>query len=153
MLRDPIAIFFPWKSIWRVKAPRRVSFFVWTAAHGRILTCDNLMKRGFVMAGWCCMCKCSGESVDHLLLHCEVVREVWNFLLRYFGVSWVFPATVSDLLFGWHNCWGKQSSLIWNLVAHCIMWTIWWERNCRIFEDKEHSVDRIIERVMGSLYD
>jgi hypothetical protein len=121
VLRNPTAFAFPWKSIWRVKAPRRVSFFVWTAAWGRILTCDNLMKRGFVMAGWCCMCKHSGESVDHLLLHCEVVREVWNFFLQSFGVSWVFPESVSDLLFGWHNCWGKQSSRIWNLAptAYC----------------------------------
>uniref|UniRef100_A0A2N9F7K2 Reverse transcriptase zinc-binding domain-containing protein n=1 Tax=Fagus sylvatica TaxID=28930 RepID=A0A2N9F7K2_FAGSY len=47
---------FPWKAIWRVKAPRRVSFFVWSAAWGKILTCDNLMRRGYSMAGWCCMC-------------------------------------------------------------------------------------------------
>ena len=99
------------------------------------------------------MCKGSGESVDHLLLHCEVVREVWNFILRSFGVSWVFPATVSELLFGWHNWWGKQSLFVWNLVPHCIMWTIWHARNGRTFEDMEHSVGKIIERVMGSLYD
>ena len=41
---------FPWKA----KAPRRVSFFVWSAAWGKILTCDNLMRRGYSMAGWCC---------------------------------------------------------------------------------------------------
>ena len=28
-----------------VKAPKRVSFFLWTAAWGRILTIDNLVKR------------------------------------------------------------------------------------------------------------
>ena len=38
---------FPWKGIWKVKAPRRVSFFVWTAAWDRILTGDNLWLRGF----------------------------------------------------------------------------------------------------------
>ena len=48
---------FPWKIIWGVKAPRRISFFLWTAACGKILTCDNLMKRGHVLAAWCCMCK------------------------------------------------------------------------------------------------
>ena len=25
---------FPWKGIWKVKVPRRVAFFMWTAAHG-----------------------------------------------------------------------------------------------------------------------
>ena len=29
-LRGPLPIIFPWKGIWKVKAPRRVSFFVWT---------------------------------------------------------------------------------------------------------------------------
>ena len=37
---------FPRKGILCVKAPWRVSFFVWTAAWGKLLTCDNLMKRG-----------------------------------------------------------------------------------------------------------
>jgi len=40
---------FPWKSIWRVKAPARVAFFVWTAAFGKILTHDNLRKRNVVV--------------------------------------------------------------------------------------------------------
>jgi hypothetical protein len=63
---------FPWKGIWRVKAPKRVAFFVWTAALGKILTHDNLRRRGIVVVEWCVMCKKHGESVDHLLLHCDV---------------------------------------------------------------------------------
>ena len=38
---------FLWKDIWKVKAPRRVSFFVWTAAWDRILTGDILRLKGF----------------------------------------------------------------------------------------------------------
>ena len=34
---------FPWKSVWRSKAPRRVCFFVWSVAWNKILTYDNLM--------------------------------------------------------------------------------------------------------------
>ena len=33
-LRASSSITFPWKSIWGVKAPCRVSFFVWTTAWG-----------------------------------------------------------------------------------------------------------------------
>ena len=58
------------------------------------------------MAGWCCMCKCSGETVDHLLLHCFVAAEVWSFVFCSFWVSWVFPGRVVDLLFGWRNWFG-----------------------------------------------
>ena len=40
-LRSPLPIIFPWKGVWKVKASRRVSFFVWTVVWDRILTGDN----------------------------------------------------------------------------------------------------------------
>ena len=144
---------FPWKSIWWVKAPQRVAFFLWTAAWGQILTCDNLIKHGYVMVGWCCICKGAWETVDDLFLHCGVIREVWSFVFRSFGVDWVFPDRIMDLLFGWWNWFGKNSSGIWNLVPPCLMWTIWWERNGRTFENVESPVGKIIETFFGSLFD
>ena len=44
-LRNPLPIIFPWKGVWKVKTPRCVSFFVWTAVWDRILTGDNLRGR------------------------------------------------------------------------------------------------------------
>jgi hypothetical protein len=89
---------FPWKSIWRVKAPSRVAFFVWTADLRKILTFDNLRKRDMVVVEWCCICNKSGEFIDHLLIHCEVARELWSSILNLFGVNWVIPRRMSDLL-------------------------------------------------------
>jgi hypothetical protein len=144
---------FPWKSIWGVKAPRHISFFVWTAARGKILTCDNLMRRGHVLAGWCCMCKSHWEIGDHLLLHCEIASALWFFVFQTFGIHWVIPAKVIDLLFGWHNWFGKHFSGVLNLVSLCLMWTLWQERNRRIFEDLEKSLIHIKEQFSGLLYD
>ena len=41
---------------------------MWTAAHGQILTLDNLMLRGRPLANCCYLCCCNAESVDHLIL-------------------------------------------------------------------------------------
>ena len=71
-LRDSSTVVFPWKSIWRTKAPRRACFFLWMAAWNKILTCDNLNKRGYTLTSWCCMCCSSGETVDHLLINCPM---------------------------------------------------------------------------------
>ena len=68
-LRSPLPIIFPWKGVWKVKAPRRVSFFVWIAVWDRIFTSDNLRDRGLVLVDWCIMCRSNGETTDHLLLH------------------------------------------------------------------------------------
>ena len=133
--RDSPHVVFPWRSIWRTKAPRRVRFFVWSAAWNKILTCDNLAKRGYTLVSWCCMCCCNGETVDHLLIHCSVASALWSWILGVFGVPWVLPQTVAALLFSWWNGLGCHSSDVWNLVPLCLMWIVWKEHNSRTFED------------------
>jgi hypothetical protein len=108
---------FPWKGIWRVKALKRVSFFVWTVALGKILTHDNLRRRGIAVIEWCVLCKKHGESVDHLLLHCDVARVVWSSFYSLFGVEWVMPSSVLDLLSGWGTLLGRGPVFrIWKQV-------------------------------------
>uniref|UniRef100_A0A2N9E7V6 Reverse transcriptase domain-containing protein n=1 Tax=Fagus sylvatica TaxID=28930 RepID=A0A2N9E7V6_FAGSY len=125
---------FPWKSIWKAKVPPRVAFFVWTAALGKILTADNLRRRGMIVVSWCCMCKADGESVDHLLLHCPYAKELWDMIFGLFGLQWVMPKRVIDLFSCWYGSVGRHS-VIWKAIPHCIMWCLWRERNARIFED------------------
>jgi hypothetical protein len=78
---------------------------------------------------------------------------LWYFVFQNFGIHWVIPATVIDLLFGWHNWFGKQYSGFWNLVPLCLMWSLWQERNHRIFEDLEKSLTHLKEQFLGLLYD
>jgi ABC-type long-subunit fatty acid transport system fused permease/ATPase subunit len=111
------------------------------------------MKRGYVMANYCCMCKAAEETVDHLLLHCGVAREIWSFVFRSFGIDGVLLNSFTELLFGWWNWFGKSSSSVWNLIPSCLIWTIWRERNSRTFENIEVSVGKIIEIFFRSLYD
>uniref|UniRef100_A0A2N9G0Y7 Uncharacterized protein n=1 Tax=Fagus sylvatica TaxID=28930 RepID=A0A2N9G0Y7_FAGSY len=75
------AFTFPWNAVWRVKAPKWVVFFVWITALGKILTCDNLMRRGYTMAGWCCMCRSGWETGEHLLIHCTLASDLWYAVL------------------------------------------------------------------------
>lgn len=63
----------------KVKVPPRVSFFVWIAAQGKILTINNLRSTVFVL--W------SGVVCANLM--------------SLFGLSWVIPARVMDLLVSW----------------------------------------------------
>jgi hypothetical protein len=100
-----------------------------------------------------CMCRCSGETVAHLLLYCDVSYVLWSKSLGVFGVQWVIPTTVADLLFGWWNWLGKDSSNIWNVVPLCLMWTLWWEQNRRTFEDKERSIDELASNFFRMLLD
>ena len=134
-------ISFPWKMVWQSKVPPRVAFFSWTAALGKILTIDNLWKRHLVVLEWCFMCKRCGESVDHLLLHCPIAIEMWSMIFCLFGVCWVMPQRVVDLLDCWCCNFKRHCNIvIWRFVPHCLMWCISQERNSRSFEGRKQSI-------------
>jgi hypothetical protein len=143
---------FPWKSVWRTKSPPRAAFFVWSVALGKILTLDNLRKRQVVVINRCFICKKDGESIDHLLLHCEVAYALWCNILSRLGLSWVMPRSVLDLCACWCASGRTRSAVVWKMVPICIFWSIWRERNNRCFEDLESSLEEILASLLYSLY-
>ena len=75
--------------------------FIWMETLGKILTCDNLIKRAFLslikfcyllkkkMVGvvfYTCMCWYGGEIVNHRWIHCTVACDLWSFVFRLFGI-------------------------------------------------------------------
>ena len=116
-----------------------LSLFGWLAALGKILTIDNLRKKNMVLINKCGMCKRNEESIDHLLLHCEGARVLWNAFFSCFGLAWSMPRGVVNLL----QCWwlgGRSCSVVvWKMVPHCIMWCLWSEWNKRYFDDSKSS--------------
>ncbi|RVW82544.1 hypothetical protein CK203_047064 [Vitis vinifera] len=64
---------FPSRSIWVTRVPTKVCFFAWEATWGRVLTLDRL-QRGLQLPNRCFLCGCEEESVNHILIHCTVVR-------------------------------------------------------------------------------
>ena len=115
-------VVFPWKCIWRPRVPPRVTIFIWTAALGKILTLDNLQRRNIILVNWCCFCREDGETIDHLFLHCRVARELWDNVLSLFGMDWVMPRRVVDLLACWQGKLGKNQNIeIWKAIPHCLI--------------------------------
>ena len=81
------------------------------------------------------MCKRAGENTNYLLLHCPLARELWSMVSTFFGVFWVMPKDVVELLASWPGKFSKhRNGVIWNMVPHCLIWSIWRETNTQIFE-------------------
>jgi hypothetical protein len=98
---------------------------------------------------WCSKCKRSGESIDHLHLHCDVVHALWSVLFSLFDVKWVMNGRVIDLLACWKGQRTNKMVLeVWRMDHLCLMWTIWKERNVRCFEDKELTMAKISNRFL-----
>ena len=142
----------PWRVVWLTGITPKVSFFVWTAALNRILTIDNLMRRGWVMVNRCCMCGLAEETVDHLLLHCIAAYQLWSLVYSIFGIVWVQPGSVASVLWSWAGGRvGKRRRKAWLFVPHCLMWLIWLERNRRTFQDTTVLVSQLKSRFVSIL--
>ena len=152
MLAAP-SVSFPWKSIWCVKVPKRVAFFLWIAARGGVLTIDNLVKKKLPLVNWCCLCRGKEEIVDHLLIHRKYAHTLWSEILLWFGVQWVMLKSVVSLLSAWWNWLGSHTSKVWNMVPACLMWLIWKEHNACTFEDTKRLVDCVKSLLLRTLFE
>ena len=105
------------------------------------------------MVDWCSMCKRSGESIDHLLLHCDMARTLWSVLFSIFDVKWVMNGRVIDLFACWKGQRGNKLVIeVWRMAPLCLMWTIWRERNAQCFEDKETTMAKISNRFLNLFF-
>jgi hypothetical protein len=100
----------------------------------------------------CCMCKMNAESVDLLLLHCEVASALWNAIFSCFSKSWVMLLWVVDLFTCWWRGGRSQSAVVWKMVSCCLLWCLWRERNDRQFEEKGRTIEEFISFFFHSLY-
>ena len=119
----------PWKLIWNSLVSLKVSFlFVWGVWWGKILTTENLKKRGFQLASRCPLCSEVEENLNHLLLHCLVIWGLWEGLIYLLGFFWVYPFAVKDLLLEW-PCFPIRKNLkkSWKAMPLCLIWSIWKE--------------------------
>ena len=75
------------------------------------------------------MCKCNGESIDHLFLHCPIAMDLWAMVFSLFGASMLA-----------RQIW---SSSKWVYMVDCsplLIVVSLEERNSKCFENKERSI-------------
>ena len=91
---------FPWDMVWKSCVQPNIWFFAWEAIWGKILTNDQLQKRGFSLANGCYLCFEETGASSVSLCKDEGVMGV---AFSIFGVVWVNPETVADTLLSWRG--------------------------------------------------
>ena len=63
--------------------------------------------------------------MDHLWLPCPTASKLWNMVFNLFGVQWVMPLRVLDMLSSWQGLFEHhQYKRIWEAIPHCLMWCL-----------------------------
>ena len=76
-----------------------------------------VQRRGVQLPNCCFLCGCEEENVNHILIHCIVVRALWDIVLGLVNVKWVFPETVKEVLISWRGPFvGKKRKKVWDSI-------------------------------------
>jgi len=138
-----------WKKIWEAKWWPKITLFAWLVGKGRILTWDNIQKRGMNGPSRCSLCRKENETQEHLLNKCLYAQSLWEEIRMIFGKTKRDPDNIRNTLMQW----GKgefQSRIvrrIWNLAVGFVIWALWRERNHRIFREKSSQESRTWEEI------
>lgn len=142
-------------SIWKSSVPHRVKVFAWLLAHGKLNTNDLVQRRNpqiQVSPSWCCLCRKGYETLNHLMLRCEFASDLWSQFYRYLGVLRVHPRDCRSVLIEERMGPGAngRAKVLWKTMVLSLLWSIWRERNARIFDDKERDKDHIFDNAKYS---
>jgi ribonuclease HI len=138
---------FWYTEIWEWQLPIKVKLFIWLLLEQRILTWDNLIKRGFQGPSLCVLCKDSEETMLHLFGECRFIKNIWHTLTKELKLvnNWQGGQFENSLL-----NWTKRKEN-WNELPCFISWEVWKHRNLMIFEDKEKNLFRVCNYILQDL--
>lgn len=144
LLEENYQVAAPRKMLLNKIVPYKISFFAWEMWWGKVLTINQLRKRGFQLASRCPFCQKDEEKLNHTLIHCPSIWGQWTIVLSIAGVPWVCPLSVRELINSW-SCLSarKNAKTLWRAAPSSLLWVIWKERNRIVFEDTSFPAYRI----------
>jgi hypothetical protein len=127
-----------WKTIWKMKLPRKIKIFACRALHGLMPLKSILVNRRIGHIGQCPICNLDAEDVYHLLFLCLAVTDIWEIL----GLSLVIEQAVQVdrsrsvvlecILRDQNQTMPGVPSINVKEVIVTTCWYIWWIRRRRV---------------------
>lgn len=131
--------------------PYRIEVFVWAALLGKINTKSKLASLGIIPSSeaGCVFCNNAIEDHSHLLLHCSFSWRLWQWWIDIWGSCWVYPFSLSDAMISWHSPYREPFfKKVWLASFFIILWTLWKERNARVFSQKSSTPEQLQHLVL-----
>ncbi|KAJ0860073.1 putative reverse transcriptase zinc-binding domain-containing protein [Helianthus annuus] len=140
---DPIMKWCGW-------ATAKVNTLVWRCISGRIPTRIELAKRGVQVGSVSCpFCGYMEETANHIFVTCITAKAIWWLVGVWLkNTDLLACSTVKEIL---AVAWGVNLPTIQKKAFSCVImaaiWTIWIQRNERIFNNTYKSYTRIVEDI------
>ncbi|XP_026410899.1 uncharacterized protein LOC113306140 [Papaver somniferum] len=137
---------FPWKNMWNIKdITPNILVFIWRIIHEGLAIFQNLGKHIKGINQDCRLCSTAIEDLEHIFFHCPVTTTTFFGsplgcrTERYSGMS------CKQIIAGWLAEKGNYEAF---KMGSCVMWAMWKNRNDKVFNGKNNSIQSIIREAI-----
>lgn len=137
--------------VWRAATEGKHKIFAWLALQNKVLTADRLADRNWDCNQICPLSDQENETISHLALHCCYSKQVWQ-CVNIWKQQTIFntPDPSKNLEEWWNESLmrisKKEKQIKAATLIHTI-WSIWKERNRRIFEHREMTPQQVFRLI------
>ena len=123
---------------------------MWLVPHKKILTWDNIRKRGVQGPSRCLLCEAQEETMEHLLNNCTFTSWLWDLFVAIFQQSVRDRRSIFSTLINWRKNFANNEILnsTWALIPSFIIWNVWKDRNTRIFNGEKKPLQHLLELIL-----
>jgi hypothetical protein len=142
-----------WERLWSLPQWSKIKIFKWLVLHKKILTWENLVKRGLNGPSRCHLCEVQEETTNHLLDGCTYTMEVWDWVAILYRQTDRVKDDIRATLGNWrgHYTENEMVNLCWGLTPGIVIWAIWKERNRRIFNNESLPFTKVVDSIKTQL--
>jgi hypothetical protein len=135
------------KHLWSWDLPYKIKLFTWLVVENKLLTWENLQKRGWIGPSICPLCLLEEETGLHLFVHCSFAQNLWQLITANYSLN---TNWCGNSISGCFDTWTKQEKYFVFLPS-LVCWYIWLERNSCIFDSHFPSLLGTACRLSGFL--
>ena len=120
-------------SIWRVRIPMKIKFFLWSIYSDCLPSAEQLVRRNWPGVEHCKLCG-QIETTQHIFFECYIANYCW--WTYHVALFWTqTPINLHQFLNLRSGRWDVPKSRMIFLFA-CICWSLWLIRNDYVFNNK-----------------
>ena len=139
-----------WKVLWSLNISHKVKMFIWKGLTGAVPVKELIWRRVKVGDPICTMCGEEVETLEHMLLKCSKVKDIWKLA----PIHWDGSEHRSDKFKEWWTVVSEarcriQGKAHIGLTAY-ILWQIWKNRNNKVFNNKDMDPTTIVNKTYNA---
>ena len=122
---------------WNNNIPIKVNIFLWRLSLNKLPSRMNLDRKGIEVDSLLCpTCHEDVETVNHTFYNCEMAKDLWALLARWWELDIPFCENISEWI-TWldSSSLSSKARLFLDGVVGALLWSIWNFRNRLVFSN------------------